>query len=156
MDLYGFRQGYYAPWSVCKRPQLKSVYLNKQNKYFERASNKLIEENFGLYGCERASNFFEKDSQYYRLFITTPDAEAEVAYIGIENYTGEFLTDETGDLIDEQLSALGVVSAEEKKAIELMISPSKAKADLRYHLLDMPNRKEYDQCRDLIDKIENI
>lgn len=44
---------------------------------------------------------------------------------------------------------------EEKKAIELMISPSKAKADLRYHLLDMPNRKEYDKCRDLIDKIEN-
>ena len=115
MDLYGFRQGYYDPWSVCKKPQLKSVYLNKQNKYFERASDKLIEENFGLYGCERASNFFEKDGQYYRLFITTPDAEAEVAYIGIENYTGKFLTDETEDLSDEQLSAMGVVLAEEKK-----------------------------------------
>jgi len=135
MDLYGFRQGYYDPWSVCKRPQLKSVYLNKQNKYFERASNKLIEENFGLYGCERASNFFEKDGQYYRLFITTPDAEAEVAYIGIENYNGEFLTDETEGLSDEQLSALGVVSANEKKDIKTeqldannMINDKKPKA----------------------------
>ena len=109
--------------------------MNKKNKYFERASNKLIEENFGLYGCERASNFFEKDGQYYRLFITTPDAEAEVAYIGIENYTGEFLTDETEDLSDEQLSALGVVSAEEKKDIKTeqldannMINDKKLKA----------------------------
>ena len=84
--------------------------MNKQNKYFERATNKLIEENFGLYGCERASNFFEKDGQYYRLFITTPDAEAEVAYIGIENYNGEFLTDETEDLSDDNL-----VVSEKKK-----------------------------------------
>ena len=89
--------------------------MNKQNKYFERATNKLIEENFGLYGCERASNFFEKDGQYYRLFITTPDAEAEVAYIGIENYTGEFLSAETEDLSDEQLSALGVFQLTKKK-----------------------------------------
>ena len=91
--------------------------MNKKNEYFERATNKLIEENFGIYGCERASNFFEKDGQYYRLFITTPDAEAEVAYIGIENYTGEFLSAETEDLSDEQLSDLGVVTAEEKKDI---------------------------------------
>jgi hypothetical protein len=118
IDLYGFRQGYYNPWNVCDRQQLKSVYLNKKNKYFERTSNKLIEKNFGLYGCERASNFFEKDGKYYRLFITTPDAEAEVAYIGIENYTGKFLTNETEDLSDEQLSAIGVVSAEEKKDIK--------------------------------------
>ena len=89
LDLYGFRQSYYNPWNACKTPQLKSIYLNQENKYFEHASQKFIEENFGLYGCERASNFFEKDGQYYRLFITMPSAESKNAYLGIENYTGK-------------------------------------------------------------------
>ena len=48
------------------------------NEYFEQASEEFIEENFGLYGCERMSNFFEKDGQYYRLFITIPDAESKL------------------------------------------------------------------------------
>ena len=39
-----------------------------------------------MYGCERASNFFEKDGNYYRLFITMPSAESEEAYLGIEKY----------------------------------------------------------------------
>ena len=91
---------------ACKYPQLKSVYLNKENKYFEHASNKFIEENFGLYGCERVSNFFEKDGQYYRLFITTPSAESEVAYLGIENYTGK-LTSSGKEIVNtNQLDAL--------------------------------------------------
>ena len=81
--MYGFRQSYYNPWNACKTPQLKSIYLNQENKYFEHASQKFIEENFGLYGCERASNFFEKDGQYYRLFITMPSAESKNAYLGI-------------------------------------------------------------------------
>tara|TARA_B100000925_G_scaffold21452_1_gene14568 strand:- start:403 stop:1986 length:1584 start_codon:yes stop_codon:yes gene_type:complete len=89
IDLYGFKQGYYNPWNVCDRPQLKSIYLNKNNKNFEPASKKFIEDNFGLYGCERMSNFFEKDGQYYRLFITIPDEESKIAYLGIENYTGK-------------------------------------------------------------------
>ena len=106
VDLYGFTQGYYNPWSVCDRQQLKSVYLNKKNEYFEHASNKFIKENFGLYGCERVSNFFEKDGQYYRLFITTPDKESEIAYLGIENYTGKQLASEK-ELVDtDQLDAL--------------------------------------------------
>ena len=99
VDLYGFREGYFNPWSVCSRPQLNSIYLNKNNEYFVHASSKLIEENFGLYGCERASSFFEKDGQYYRLFLTTPNEKADVAYIGIENYTGKFLSNKT-DIIN--------------------------------------------------------
>ena len=95
IDFYGFREGYFNPWNVCDRPQLKSIYLNTQNEYFINASSKLIEENFGLYGCERASSFFERDGQYYRLFLTIPSGESEVAYIGIEKYTGKFLVDET-------------------------------------------------------------
>ena len=95
IDFYGFREGYFNPWSVCDRPQLKSIYLNTQNEYFIHASSKLIEENFGLYGCELASSFFERDGQYYRLFLTVPNGESEVAYIGIEKYTGKFLVDET-------------------------------------------------------------
>ena len=39
-----------------------------------------------MYGCERASSFFEKDGEYYRIFITIPFAESEDAYVGIEKY----------------------------------------------------------------------
>lgn len=106
VDLYGFRQSYYNPWSVCDRQQLKSIYLNKKNEYFEHASNRFIKENFGLYGCERVSNFFEKDGQYYRLFITTPDKESEIAYLGIENYTGKQLASEKEFVDTDQLDAL--------------------------------------------------
>jgi hypothetical protein len=106
IDLYGFRQAYYNSRSVCNRPQLKSIYLNKKNEYFEHASNKFIEENFGLYGCETASSFFEKDGQYYRLFITIPDAESEIAYLGIENYTGKQLASEKEVVDTDQLDAL--------------------------------------------------
>ena len=106
IDLYGFKQGYYNPWSVCDRQQLKSIYFNKKNEYFEHASSKFIKENFGLYGCERASNFFEQDGQYYRLFITTPDKESKVAYLGIENYTGKQLASEKEEVNTDQLDAL--------------------------------------------------
>ena len=57
------------------------------NKSFKKASESFIENNFGLYGCERASSFFTKGNQYYRLFITTPSPESKIAYLGIENYT---------------------------------------------------------------------
>ena len=106
IDLYGFKQGYYNPWNVCDRQQLKSIYLNKKNEYFEHASSKFIKDNFGLYGCERASNFFEQDGQYYRLFITTPDIESKVAYLGIENYTGKQLASEKEVVNTDQLDAL--------------------------------------------------
>ena len=39
--------------------------------------------------------FFEKDEQFYRLFLTTPNEKSDVAYIGIENYTGKFLANKT-------------------------------------------------------------
>ena len=106
IDLYGFKQGYYNPWNVCDRQQLKSIYFNKKNEYFEHASSKFIKDNFGLYGCERASNFFEQDGQYYRLFITTPDIESKVAYLGIENYTGKQLASEKEVVNTDQLDAL--------------------------------------------------
>jgi hypothetical protein len=91
---------------ACQYPQLKSVYLNKKNEYFEHASSKFIEENFGLYGCERASSFFEKDDQYYRLFITIPSEESEIAYLGIENYTGKLSASEKEVVNTDQLDAL--------------------------------------------------
>ena len=106
LDVYGFKQGYFNPWMACKYPQLKSIYLNKKNEYFEHATNKFIKENFGLYGCERASSFFEKDGQYYRLFITTPYEESEIAYLGIENYTGKLSVSEQEVVNTDQLSAL--------------------------------------------------
>ena len=40
MDLYGFRQGYYNPWMACNYSQLNSLYLNMNNEYFEKASEK--------------------------------------------------------------------------------------------------------------------
>ena len=85
-DIYGFTQGYSNPWADCKREQLKSVYLNKNGEGFEKSTENFIKENFGMYGCERASNFFEKDGEYYRLFITIPYAESKEAYLGIERY----------------------------------------------------------------------
>ena len=106
IDLYGFKQGYYNPWNVCDRQQLKSIYFNKNNEYFEHASSKFIKDNFGLYGCERASNFFEQDGQYYRLFITTPDKESRIAYLGIENYTGKQLPSEKEIVNTDQLDGL--------------------------------------------------
>ena len=105
-DLYGFKQGYYNPWMACKYPQLKSIYLNISNEYFEHATSKFINENFGLYGCERASNFFEKNNQYYRLFITIPNEESEIAYVGIENYTGKLSASEKEEVNTDQLNAL--------------------------------------------------
>jgi hypothetical protein len=106
LDIYGFKQSYYNPWMACKYPQLKSIYLNKKNEYFEHASNKFIKDNFGQYGCERMSNFFKKDGQYYRIFITIPDAESAFAYLGIENYTGKLSTSETEIVNTDQLDAL--------------------------------------------------
>ena len=106
IDIYGFKQGYYNPWMACNYPQLKSIYLNKKNQYFEHASSKFIQDNFGQYGCERMSNFFEKDGQYYRLFITIPDEESEIAYLGIENYTGKLSASETEIVNTDQLDAL--------------------------------------------------
>ncbi len=106
IDLYGFKQGYYNPWNACNVPQLKSIYLNRKNEYFEHATSNFIEENFGLYGCERASNFFEKDGQYYRLFITMLDGESNVAYLGIENYTGKPSASESDVVNTNQLDAL--------------------------------------------------
>ena len=86
LDIYGFRQGYSNPWENCKREQLKSIYLNQNGEYFEKTSKKFIEDSFGLYGCERASSFFEKDGKYYRLFITMPSTESDEAFLGIERY----------------------------------------------------------------------
>ena len=87
MDLYGLVQGYYNPWMACNYTQLKSIYLNINNKLFEKASENFVETNFGMYGCERASSFFNKENKYYRLFISTPSPESKTAYLGIENYT---------------------------------------------------------------------
>ena len=52
------------------------------------------------------SNFFEKDGQFYRLFITIPDEESKVAYLGIENYTGKQLASEKEEVNTDQLDAL--------------------------------------------------
>ena len=86
IDIYGLVQGYYNPWVACNDSQLKSIYFNMNNKLFEKASENFIKNNFGRYGCERASSFFNRENQYYRLFITTPSPESKIAYLGIENY----------------------------------------------------------------------
>ena len=52
------------------------------------------------------SNFFEKEGQYYRLFITTPNAESDVAYLGIENYTGKLTSSEKEIINTNQLDDL--------------------------------------------------
>ena len=52
------------------------------------------------------SNFFEKDGQYYLLFITIPDEKSEIAYLSIENYTGKLSAIETEVLNTDQLNAL--------------------------------------------------
>ena len=106
LDLYGFKQGYYNKWNVCDRRQLYSIYLNQNNNSFEHATSKFVEENFGLYGCERMSNFFEREGQYYRLFITTPNTESKIAYLGVENYTGKKLASEKEVVNSNQLDAL--------------------------------------------------
>ena len=56
------------------------------NKSFEKASKSFNQENFGLYGCERASSFFKKNNNFYRLFITIPSTDSKFAYLGIEKY----------------------------------------------------------------------
>jgi hypothetical protein len=69
----------------CKK-QVSAMYFNKENKSFEKAPKSYNQENFGLYGCERASSFFKYDNIYYRLFITTPSKDSKFAYLGIEKY----------------------------------------------------------------------
>ena len=54
-------------------------------RVLKKLRRNLTGDNFGMYGCERASSFFEKD-EYYRLFITIPFAESEDAFLGIEKY----------------------------------------------------------------------
>ena len=83
------------------------MYLpNRNKKLRQKGKNKFVQENFGLYGCERMSNFFEKNGQYYRLFITMPYGESEVAYLGIENYTGKLTESESEVVNTDQLDAL--------------------------------------------------
>ena len=50
--------------------------------------------------------FLWKDGQYYRLFITIPDEESKVAYLGIENYTGKQLVSEKEEVNTDKLDAL--------------------------------------------------
>ena len=45
-------------------------------------------------GVKECQIFFEREGQYYRLFITTPNTESKIAYLGIENYTGKKLASE--------------------------------------------------------------
>ena len=45
---------------ACNYSQLNSLYFNVNSEYFEQASEEFIEENFGLYGCERMSNFLKR------------------------------------------------------------------------------------------------
>ena len=52
------------------------------------------------------SNFFEKNGEYFRLFITMPYGESEVAYLGIENYTGKLTESESEVVNTDQLDAL--------------------------------------------------
>ena len=52
------------------------------------------------------SSFFKKDEQYYRLFITIPNEESEIAYLGIENYTGKISASEKEVVNTDQLDAL--------------------------------------------------
>ena len=96
VDLYGFREGYFNPWSVCSRPQLNSIYLNKNNEYFVHASSKLIEEKFwSLWLRKKPPVFLRKTDNITVYFWTTPNEKVDVAYIGIENYTGKFLSNKT-------------------------------------------------------------
>ena len=84
-DLYGFREDWFNPWIDCKK-QVSAMYLNQNNKSFKQISKSFNQENFGLYGCERASNFFKNNNNYYRLFITLPSTDSKFAYLGIEKY----------------------------------------------------------------------
>ena len=63
IDLYGFKEGYSNPWIDCNRIQLDNIYLNLNGENFEKTSEKFTEDNFGMYGCARASSFFEKDGE---------------------------------------------------------------------------------------------
>lgn len=85
-DIYGLKEGHSNPWMDCNREQLNNIYLNINSERFEKATEKFVEQNFGMYGCERASSFFKKDGEHYRLFITIPFAESEDAYLGIEKH----------------------------------------------------------------------
>ena len=84
-DLYGFKEDWFNPWIDCKK-QVSAMYFNQDNKSFEQASKSFNKENFGLYGCERASNFFKHNNNYYRLFVTIPSIDSKFAYLGIEKY----------------------------------------------------------------------
>ena len=84
-DLYGFKEDWFNPWIDCKK-QVSAMYFNQDNKSFEQASKSFNQENFGLYGCERASSFFKNNNNYYRLFITIPYTDSKFAYLGIERY----------------------------------------------------------------------
>ena len=84
-DIYGFKEDWFNPWIDCKK-QVSAMYFNQDNKSFEQASKSFNKENFGLYGCERASSFFKKNNNFYRLFITIPSTDSKFAYLGIEKY----------------------------------------------------------------------
>ena len=84
-DLYGFKEDWFNPWMDCKK-QVSAMYFNQDNKSFDQAPKSFNQENFGLYGCERASSFFKHDDKFYRLFVTIPNKESKFAYLGIEQY----------------------------------------------------------------------
>ena len=83
-DIYGYRDQWHV--NDCNK-QFTMVFINDDNGGYKLMEKEDLINNFGKYGCENGSVFFEHDGTNYRLFTTQKVAGPSTAYLAIEVFS---------------------------------------------------------------------
>jgi hypothetical protein len=83
-DIYGYRDQWHV--NDCNK-QFTMVFINDDNGGYKLMEKDDLINNFGKYGCENGSVFFEHDGTNYRLFTTQKVAGPSTAYLAIEVFS---------------------------------------------------------------------
>ena len=83
-DIYGYRDQWHV--NDCNK-QFTMVFLNNDNEGYKLMEKEDLINNFGKYGCENGSVFFEHNGTNYRLFTTQKVAGPSTAYLAIEVFS---------------------------------------------------------------------
>jgi hypothetical protein len=83
-DIYGYRDQWHV--NDCNK-QFTMVFLNDGNNGYKLMKKEELVNNFGKYGCENGSIFFEHNDVNYRLFTTQKVAGPSKAFLAIEVFS---------------------------------------------------------------------
>ena len=84
-DIYGYRDQWHV--NDCNK-QFSMVFLNDGDNGYKLMGKDHLVNNFGKYGCENGSVFFEHKGANYRVFTTQKVAGPSKAYLAIEVFPG--------------------------------------------------------------------